>query len=65
MCCHSNQDLPKHTPLMCLDVWEHAYYINYQNKRGTFVEQWWRLVDWGQVQRRFAATMAKQTHAEL
>lgn len=55
-----NQDNPlmdiaevKGFPLMGLDVWEHAYYLKYQNKRAEYVEQWWKLINWPFVQERF------------
>lgn len=39
-------------PLMCIDVWEHAYYLDYQNARGNYVNQFWKLIDWDVVARR-------------
>ena len=43
------------TPLLVIDLWEHAYYLQYQNKRPAFVEAWWNLVNWDDVNARFNA----------
>lgn len=52
----ANQDttLPL-TPLLCCDVWEHAYYLQYQNRRGDYFDAWWRLIDWPQLSRLYEA----------
>jgi superoxide dismutase, Fe-Mn family len=53
-----NQDNPitdGKTPLLGVDVWEHAYYLKYQNKRPDYIDAWWDTVDWGKVAERFSA----------
>lgn len=53
-----NQDNPLMDgkyPILCLDVWEHAYYLKYQNVRAEYITQWWNVVDWSHVEKRFAS----------
>lgn len=61
-----NQDNPlmdvaevKGFPLLGLDVWEHAYYLKYQNKRADYITNWWSIVNWNFVEQRFASYQKK------
>lgn len=54
----ANQDNPLSDgarPIMGIDVWEHAYYLKYQNRRAEYVTNWWNVVNWGAVASRFSA----------
>ncbi len=61
-----NQDNPlmdiaevKGAPLLGNDMWEHAYYLKYQNKRGDYIDAWWQVVNWNEVSKRYASAIKK------
>ncbi len=55
---HQNETIWGCVPLLVCDVWEHAYYLKYQNARGAYVDAWMDIIDWTSASARFAAAMA-------
>jgi len=51
---HQNLSIWGAEPLMVIDMWEHAYYLQYQNKKAAYIEAWWNLINWDEVNKKFA-----------
>lgn len=57
----ANQDVPdlnEYQPIFLVDVWEHAYYLQYQNRRADYVEGWFKLINWRKAEKRYEASLA-------
>lgn len=52
---HDNPLMTGDIPLMVIDVWEHAYYLKYQNRRAEYIENWWNVLDWKAVEKNYGA----------
>lgn len=55
---YANADCPLREgkqPLLCIDVWEHAYYLDYQNRRADYIAELWKIIDWEVIEKRFEA----------
>ena len=63
ICSTANQDNPLMdgqcggTPILCLDVWEHAYYLNYQNRRPDYINAFFNIINWEEVNKRYLAAL--------
>lgn len=48
------------TPLLCIDLWEHAYYLDYQNRRADYIKALWNIIDWETIERRYGCGISQQ-----
>jgi Fe-Mn family superoxide dismutase len=53
---HENPILQGHYPILVNDVWEHAYYLKYEDRRAAYLEAWWTVANWEEAARRFEAS---------
>ena len=60
---YSNAECPlreNKTPLLCIDVWEHAYYLDYQNRRADYIKALWNIIDWETIEKRYGRSVSQQ-----
>lgn len=60
----ANQDVPdldEYTPILLVDVWEHAYYLQYQNRRGDYVDGWFSLINWRKAGKRYEDALSRKS----
>ncbi len=58
----ANQDTPVsqgQKPILVLDVWEHSFYLKFQNRKAEYIAAWWNVVNWKQAEKNFSAAMGK------
>ncbi len=57
---HHDLTIQGMTPILVVDVWEHAYYLQYRNDRGSYVDAWWNVVNWGDVEKRLSKATSRR-----